>query len=312
MSPSRIAYLIIAHHQPGHLNRLIQRLQHSNDHFFIYIDQRQDLQKFQAAVINQENCHWILRRKSIHWVGIGTVQAELELLKEAYQFGAFSQYVLLSGSDYPIKPLPYIRSFLLNEKRIFIPVHGCIYPTADERFRNRYDRYHFLNNDYLNPRGLRSNRFPFHHIRTYLTKHPISRSIPTQTRLYQGPTWVGLTQAFVDYLFREVDTRRLVNFYRHMYCPDEMFLPSLVKNSPFEKDLYFDFEQNTEGLNWLGLFYTDWHTPHVVLPKTLDASDLDALQNSHPHALFARKFDEEKSAELLTLIDETILLRSLY
>ncbi len=312
MNSSRIAYLIIAHHQPDHLNRLIQQLQHSNDHFFVYIDQRQNLQTFQAAVTNQENIHWILHRKSVYWVGIGTVQAELELIKQARQFGEFSQYILLSGSDYPIKPIPYIRSFLISEKRIFIPVHGCIYPSEDERFRNRFDRYHFLDNDFLNPRGLHSNRFPFRHIRRYLTKYPISRSIPAHTRLYQGPTWVGLTQAFVDYLFQEVHLDQLIKFYRHTYCPDEMFLPSLVKNSPFENDLYFDFERDTQGLNWLGLFYTDWHTPQVVLPKTLDSSDLEALQNSHPHALFARKFDEKKSSELLTLIDETILLKTMY
>ncbi len=176
MQKSRIAYLIIAHHQPEHLNRFIQRLQHPDDHFFIYIDQRQDVSTFQSSVFPNENIHWIKNKKRIYWVGIGTVQAELELLKATFTFGEFNQYVLLSGSDYPIKSLPYIRSFLINEKRIFIPVQGRIHPSSDERFQNRYNQYHFLNNDFLNPRGKYSNKFPYYQIRKYLDKNPYAES----------------------------------------------------------------------------------------------------------------------------------------
>ncbi|MDR6195219.1 beta-1,6-N-acetylglucosaminyltransferase [Siphonobacter sp. SORGH_AS_0500] len=306
-SLSRIAYLIIAHHQPSHLARLIKQLEHSDDHFFIHVDRKQSIELFQNEVMTTENIHWISDRKSIFWVGIGTVLAEVELLRAAYQYGAFDQYILLSGSDYPIKPPEYIRSFLVQEKRIFIPVQGCIYPTTDRRFSDRFNHYHFINNDFLNPRGKHSNQFFFHQVRKYLNKHPLRRRIPENIQLYQGPTWVGLTHAFVKYLFTEVAIQKLIRFYKFMYCPDEMFLPTLVKTSPYANDLYFDYEKNTDGLNWLGLFYTDWHTPNVILPKTLVEEDFTALKESHIHALFGRKFDEVKSKELLLLVDKHLL-----
>lgn len=307
--PGKIAYLVIAHSQPGHLERLINRLYHPADHFFVLIDGKQPAGPFFRGLKHYPNVHFLTDRIPIYWVGIGTVEAELILFREALRQGPFVQYVLLSGADYPIKPLAYIRNFLLNETRNFIPVHGRVHPGGPSPFSERFTRYHFLNNDYLNPRGKYRNHRFFGRVRRFLEKYPIPRNVPGTRQIYQGPTWVSLTQPFVEYVLKTVAARPgIVSFYRHTYCPDEMFLPSLIKDSPFAETNYFDFERPMEGRNWLGLFYTDWHTPDVALPKILDATDLEPLRESHPHALFARKFDEKTSADLLNRIDEQLLV----
>ncbi len=50
--------------------------------------------------------------------------------------------------------------------------------------------------------------------------------------------------------------------------------------------------------------YADWNTKGVSLPKILDSSDFDILQNSDK--LFARKFDEFASKDLLQKITKVI------
>jgi hypothetical protein len=53
-----------------------------------------------------------------------------------------------------------------------------------------------------------------------------------------------------------------------------------------------------------GCHYTDWNSQGVVLPKVLDVSDTELLIRST--ALFARKFEENKSTALLNQLEEII------
>lgn len=304
-----IAYLLIVHSQPNHLKRIIRRLAHPDDHFFVLVDKKQHAAPFQQALSGLKNVTILPQTTSIYWVGMGTVEAELALFRAAFLRGPFAHYVLMSGADYPIKPMPYIRQFLLNAGKNFIPVHSRLHPGGPSHFTSRFTRYHFLNNDYLNPRGAYRNHRFFRQVRRLLEKYPIPRRMTRSRTIYHGPTWVSLTHSFVDYVLKTVSRQPSeLAFYRHTYCPDEMFLHSLIKESPFATSNYYDFERETDGKNWLGLFYADWHTPDVVLPKTLDTTDFNALKESHPHALFARKFDEKASAGLLDRIDEYLLV----
>jgi hypothetical protein len=97
-----IAYLILAHHQPRHLGRLVEQLDDGNATFLIHVDRKSDLAPFRRAVASTR-ATFLPERLSINWGGWNMVQATLDLLKRAKSKGAGDYYQLLSDSCYPIK-----------------------------------------------------------------------------------------------------------------------------------------------------------------------------------------------------------------
>ncbi len=54
--------------------------------------------------------------------------------------------------------------------------------------------------------------------------------------LRKGPQWFSLTEKCVDYLLTK---RYYVDLtFRHILCVDEIFVPSLLWNSPFRNAIY--------------------------------------------------------------------------
>jgi hypothetical protein len=309
MPASRLAYLVLTYNQPRHLARLIARLAHPDDHFFIHVDAKQDLAPFRDALAGVPNVHFAARRRKLWWAGLSFVKTELDLLRQARASGLdFAQYVLLSGSEYPIKPLGVIRGTLLGRSQSFVVAHDCVYPNPVPGFTERLTRYHFVDFPPFNPRGPYRDHPIWGRLRRWLDRHPIRRAVPDGWRIYSGSTWVTLRAEAVDDVLQFVDDNPgWLRWFRFTYCPEEFILPTILKNGPLAGTLSYDYERPDPTTHWLGAFYIDWHTPNVTLPKTLDNTDFEALRDAHPQALFARKFDEATSAQLLDRIDADFL-----
>ena len=102
----RLAFLIVAHRQPDHLARLVHALDGPGCHIFIHVDRKSPLPPFTAAVPKQRNVVFLEDRLEVTWGKLGVVQATLALIDLALASGrAFRYFTLLSGSDYPIKPI---------------------------------------------------------------------------------------------------------------------------------------------------------------------------------------------------------------
>ena len=98
-----IAYLILAHEQPSLLERLVGALATEHSFFFIHIDKKAHERDF-SAVLKREDVTPAMRRFRVFWAGVNMVKATLSLMQTAKQYPTdFDYYVLLSGTDYPIK-----------------------------------------------------------------------------------------------------------------------------------------------------------------------------------------------------------------
>src|SRR5437764_14304565 len=118
-----MAYLVVAHHQPEHLARLIRAMDQENSHFFIHIDQNAAIEPFEAAVPRQANIMFLHDRVPVRWGELSVVLAVLKLLGAAVGSNrAFKYYTLLSGSDYPIKDRRAIHARLQASDREFIRI----------------------------------------------------------------------------------------------------------------------------------------------------------------------------------------------
>ena len=126
------AILIMAHKHFDHLKHLIEYF--SRDCFvFVHVDKRslfkreeiETLQSFPQVVK-------VYRKFAVHWGGFSILKCEKFLLKESYRLCDATYFHLISGQDYPIKPL----SFFLN---FFIYSSTSLYTLDNSNFSLAYD-----------------------------------------------------------------------------------------------------------------------------------------------------------------------------
>ena len=107
----KIAYLVFAYKNPQLLKRVIGTLSHEDCAFFIHIDKKSDITEF--LEIRGENIVFSERRISVFWAEFSGVEAILLLLRQAMESArSYDYFILLSGSDYPLRSAAYIHRFL--------------------------------------------------------------------------------------------------------------------------------------------------------------------------------------------------------
>lgn len=278
-----IAYLIAVHDQPDYLTKLVQALNCSWAHFFIHVDRKADVAIFRRVVPTSANVTFVPEpeRVAVYWGGFSQVQASLNLIKAAYTAEiSFTRYCLLSGADFPLKSQDRIRQ-VLSTSTEFISIDRKLEKgtVPKSSLTKNIQRFYWRDR----PNALQR-----------LAAGLIPRRDSPLLPVYHGSQWWILTDgciAFIqDFL---ADRPSYADFFKHTNCPVEMFFHSIVKASPFSASISQDFERMAGSAialpspNVYGAHYIDWST-RARSPKTLDLSDLDALNQSQ--ALFARKF----------------------
>jgi core-2/I-Branching enzyme len=314
-----IAYLILAHNQPNLLIREVERLNQGNAHFFIHIDKKsgQDLLFLKEHFAAWNNVT-IVSGEKIFWMGFNMVRATIRLLQMAYSSAVqFKYYVLLSGQDHPIKTNEYINAFFEKHNCDFISYNSIEY--LDDVFKNKVSYYHYFDNAYYNPRS--ANRIPWL-VRLYYGAHRrLDKYLPAR-RFYKnytpyfGSQWFALTSDTVKYVLDFLArNKKYIRFMKFTEGPDEVFFQTIILNSERKHHVY-DYDDYTAWLKtkedgsvfvhkYSSLRYMDWSEDLKVKPAVLDSSYYETLAASND--LFARKFDENISRELLDKIDGTLL-----
>lgn len=107
----RHAILILAHKNLTALKRLTMYFSKDCD-VYIHIDKKlKGVQDEVQALKMLPMVKCVSRRYNVNWGGFNMLLAELELLEKSCQHGGYGYYHLLSGTDYPLKPLWYFLDF---------------------------------------------------------------------------------------------------------------------------------------------------------------------------------------------------------
>jgi hypothetical protein len=295
-----VAYLITAYHQPRHLARLVQALDCSWARFVIHVDAKVDIVPFISALPPCDRVTFLpdKQRVDCHWGGFGLVQASLNLIREATrrEGGRLGRYCLLSGSDFPIKSIGQLHAAFCSNREYLSVDREAGKRNANSHFDRRVSHYHFRDHPWLMRAGL-SGRIP------RLAASPI--------RLYVGSGWWSLTEAAIRFALDFIDQHPwYMRHMRYVDIPDETFFTTLVKASPFSANIVDDFEDPPShdplhSRNTYGSHYIDWRAGGSH-PKVLTLADLPLIAPSA--ALFARKFEEPQSAQLLQAIRSPVTL----
>jgi hypothetical protein len=296
----RTAYLLVAYKQPNHLARLIRILDGAECTFFIHIDAKVDDTIFKESVGQRDNIVFSRRRWKINWGGSTLVDAMLGLISEALTYEpSFHRFCLLSDFDFPIKSNHQIVTDF-DSTMEFMRVDRMLGSSRD----NVHDN--FVRSYWFNDSWCGSLKTLSGHVRRLPHKEI--------GRLYHGSAWWALTRDCIEYIVQFLSTHNgYRSFFNYSNCAVEIVFQSIVKQSPFAARLSHDFEKESNQTEYFlsnehGCHYIDWSEERDGHPKVLDLEDLHKLLSSR--SLFARKFDEKQSAQLITRLENVLSPRT--
>jgi hypothetical protein len=225
------------------------------------------------------------------WGTFTLVEAVLRAIKQMYDAPSSPDwFVLLSGSDYPIKPAGTIRGQL---ERSAYDAHIMHEPVQFNELKNYWQRLYYgryCTKIWYYPsltKRLRPTR------RKLVLKHPLLTRpflpFSDHFRCYMGQFWFCGNRRAAEYILRFYETRpRLASYYRTVQIPDESYFQCVLANAPGLKLDNNDYR------------YIDWSRGGWN-PKILGMGDLPKLLSSTDH--FARKFDIDHDARILDELD---------
>lgn len=280
------AFIVLAHRQARQVLRLIGRLAPAP--IFLHLDAGARADVYRDLLAHADRCPSLrfLPRTRSAWASWGIVEATLSGLRAAHVLGV-DHAVVLSGQDYPLVPACEICAFSrAHRDQSFVASWELPWSRwgADGGMeRIRYRHY-----------PVRGRRF----------RVPVPRRFPSGVKPYGGSTYFMVSRAAIGDLLVFVKSRPdVARFYRRVWIPDEMFIPTALLNS-----------QSRDAVVDENLWYMDWPPTGGKHPKVLRSSDAAALlaaagtessMGGRARAkLFARKFDADIDSSILDVLDE--------
>jgi hypothetical protein len=283
----KIAYLVLAHTNPQVLKRALTKLSTRDCAFFVHIDLKSDLEKFKE--IEGENVIFSEVRFPVYWGEFSQVQAILQLLRQAIKSPQnFDRFILVSGSDYPLRSGEYIHAAMVASSGV--EFMSLIKMPAPGKPLARINTMRF-------PSEKPVRRFVSRALAKIGLAQRDYRKYLGSLDPYSGSTWWALTREASQYIVDFVECNPgYAKFFKYTFAADEAFFHTILGNSRFK------------SLIRRNLVFEYWPDggPH---PEAIDERQIagftkkEAIMVSDAYgtgeALFARKFSDAR----LDLID---------
>ena len=240
------AYLIIAHNEPDVLKTLLFMLDDERNDIYLHMDARavELFNQFKDFQLKKGKLIILQNRIAVYWGDLSQVEVEYRLFEAALQNGPYAYYHLLSGVDLPIKTQDYIHEFFQKHA-------GKEFIGFWNEPSHRKDVYRKVYRYYLFTRYFKGGSSFVHGI-TAFTRNVclgIQKLIKFRRKhvwdsFYKGFQWISITDSFCHYL---VDKKAyIMKTFKYTLCPDEIFIQSLIWNSPFRENIY-DLSDASKG-----------------------------------------------------------------
>lgn len=294
----KIAYLILAHNTPKHLQRLITALSSGSSSFFIHLDKKSNIDDFLG--IKGNNVHFTRERVPVFWGDFSIVEATLILLRTALADRCnFDRFVLLSGADYPLRSAAYIEQFFeSNPNKEFINLVAMPSEVAGKP-TSRLTTYKLRPGDRTISKVIR---------KVLMQVGVLPRKRDYKTYLgdlapYGGSAWWALSREACDFILTFVKKEiQVVDFFKNTICSDESFFQTILGNSHFRSRIVRN------------LTYADWSAGESS-PAYITEKHLTFFQSTSSFTpdgvfgggemLFARKFSDG-SEDLVAKLENQI------
>lgn len=290
-----LGFILVTHNQPDQLRRLVDTINIMFDYPSIVCHHN-----FSITPLNQENFSGNVKFVHPHvetkWGKFSTIEAEIRALRVLYQASnAPDWFIILSGSDYPIKSAAEITQYLSTSAYDAFIHHELVqYNHLESRWQQLgYQRYCTVKTwiPAVGTNGRLKKRFITLLKKPSLVKFftPFSDSFPC----FVGDHFFCGNNRIAEYLLSHYEAAASLRKY-YQKCtifPTESYYQTVLCNAQ-------KFNLCNDNLR-----YVDWSSEGAH-PKILGMEDLPLLLASSAH--FARKFDLCKDIEILNELDKRI------
>lgn len=274
------AYLIMAHNQFDFLELLLKDIDDYDNDIYLHVDKKSknfDEAYFETTV-KKSRLHMI-KRINVQWAGYSLVNCILSLLENATAMGTYTYYHLLVGSEFPIKSQKEIHSFF-DEHQGYEFIN---YDNADTQYMERVKYYHPFNESGRKPGKIGAIEYIIRKTAVNVQrKLGIDLSRRAGWTFKKGNMNWSITDDLARYVVSQADKIR--KFYRHTFCCDEVFMQTLVFNTP----RFYDKVYNLGNTRQSTMRMCQWKEPKNLY----HLSDIEELIDSE--CFFARKLCGEE------------------
>jgi hypothetical protein len=253
-------------------------------------------------------------RVSVQWGDVSQLDALLGCITYALEKLDFSWLSVISGQDYPIRPLKVSEAELRNTSYdAFVKAARVENGPYRTRYYLRYRPLPRFRYAYRLPRQMLSAmawlRRQFNQRQSLLKIEGSTRGLPPllgirtlrhpyteQFVCYKGSDWFTLSRPAATALIEfGLQQPGILKHYRKTFIPSESYFQTVLWNN---KNLYI-CNDNRRFIVWQGT--------SIAHPKTLTVEDLDAMTRSGKD--FGRKFDATSDSTVLDELDLRVLGR---
>jgi Core-2/I-Branching enzyme len=300
----RVAYLIVSHTLPDQVLRLASVLRRGSPDGLLVLHHDDRRSRVDRQELDAFGVHVIEPPSAADWGEISLLTTVLRGLQWCLTHTDFDWMVLLSGQDYPIRPVAEIeRSLASADVDAFIETRQCDPPglrrPLDEFSGRYYFRWHRARSERLASLARAAAR-----------KGAVvrTRALPSGTWIgvrgwrspfgphlicHQGADWFSLSRSAVQTVAEFVDRHpEILRYYSRTLHPTESFIQTVLAN---DADTLVSGDHRR---------YTVWDEPNQTGPRVLRLGDLDPMLGSGCD--FARKFDQTVDGAVLDAIDRRV------
>jgi hypothetical protein len=318
-----ISYVILCHTNASQVLRLARTIRATSDRARVLIRHNQPPGFLDGPDAESSGADLLVSDVQCRWGHWSLVEAALEAFEKTRELHDPDWIVLISGQDYPIRPLgPWETTLLAGEYDAVMAgdplVEGpsAFTPGNDrERLKLRYThRWYWLPRANVLPRLpaviTRSVRrlwfkcvYPLQALVVLnqlprgegwvlglrRRRGPWSRGIP----VYKGSQWIALSRRAYLQCLDGPEARSLGDYFVRTLVPDEAYFQTVLASAA-------EIKIKREPVSWLS-----WDSDATSHPRVLDEAALDAATRAGTP--FARKFDDSATPGILDLVDRALL-----
>ena len=257
-----------------------------NFNFYIHIDKKQ---KFDSSLFCEKENVFLYSKYTVNWGGMNHLKAILFLANEALKNNENDYFHLITGEDFPIKPVSYFLNIDIRKNYLeYFDVPASRW--KDENggldrlsYYYLYDYTGFINR-------YRSKLFHDKFLRLQ-NKIKIRRVFPQSfpPELYGGSTYWSLNREVLQYVIDYTNgNKSFLKRFRFTFCAEEFYFQTLLINSDYAKNITND-----------NLRFIDWESGKGGYPAFLDEEDFNRLISSPK--IFARKIKNSERLRFLLI-----------
>lgn len=223
------------------LARLVHVLNDGDNHFFIHVDKKKDINPFINAIGDEDIsfCTFLADRYWVQWGGYNQVRYQQALLRACLDNNThFNRVFIITGQDYPLRSLAEIKYELeKNPEREYIiglNISNLQYPRM---MKDKIELYHFFRD--LNIHSSLLKKMLCGGSRQIMRLLPFRKDRfvnvgGRQWPVYMSSSYMCITMNMAKYLLSEMDNNReVMHYFRYSFVPEEMIIPTIVFNSEY-------------------------------------------------------------------------------